>query len=131
MMRKVMYGRRVYPYLMILDREEDKAMRVLLEQRLISFFRLNCWRNSRSSNRFLLCLDNFEKRFLDVGVVNYWSVVYYILFADSFKVDFLGWGIHLKVLNPCCSLASMYISINTKVGRDGRVAGAGLPSLKA
>ena len=122
----------VYPYLVILDWKEDKAVRILLEQRLIGFLRLNCWRNDRNSYSLFFRLADFEKGILDVKIVGYWRVVGYILFPDSLEVEFFSWRVHLEVLDSRGSLARECVSIDTKGGgRVHSVAGDCIPSLKA
>lgn len=116
---------------MIFDREENEAVRVLLEERFIGFFGLDCWRNDRSSYRFLVHLDGFEKRVLDVEVVDGWSVLCYVLFPNSFEAEFLSWRVHLEVLNSRGSLSRECVSIDGEVGYKHSVARDRIPSLKA
>jgi hypothetical protein len=82
--------------LMVLDREENKALRVLLEKWLISFLWLDCWCNCYNCDGLL-----------DFDGVNDWRVGIegYVLLADGLEVELLGRRVtHLQALNGRCSL---------------------------
>jgi hypothetical protein len=90
--------------LVVLDREEHEALRVLLEKWLISFFWLD-----RGCNCYncLLCLDLLDDGFLDLDVVNDWRVGIegYVLLVNDLEVELLGRRVtHLQALNGRCSL---------------------------
>jgi hypothetical protein len=80
----------------VLNREQDKALRVLLEKGLIGLFRLNCWRN----NNGLLCLD-FLDGLLDLDLDDWRvGVERRVLLASSLELQLLGRRLaHLKPLN--------------------------------
>lgn len=81
---------------MVLDWEQDKALRVLLEKGLIGLFRLNCWRN----NNGFLYLD-FLDGLLDLDLDNRRvGVKRHVLLASSLELELLGRRLaHLKTLN--------------------------------
>lgn len=74
---------------MVLDREEHKALRVLLEKWLISFLWLDC--RSDYCER-LFCLDLLDNGLLDLDVVNDWRVGIEgnVLLVESLEVELLG-----------------------------------------
>jgi len=90
--------------LMVLDREENKALRVLLEKWLISFLWLDCWCNCCYC---LLCLHFLDDGLLDFDGVNDWRVGIegYVLLADGLEVELIGRRVtHIQALNGRCSL---------------------------
>jgi hypothetical protein len=77
---------------MVLDGEQDKSVRVLLKQRLISLNSLDVKSSLRRLSR-LLC-SGLGGRHVDYGVRDG-----SVLFAGSFKIELLDGGIiHLEVL---------------------------------
>ncbi len=91
-------------HLMVLDWEQNEALRVLLEKWLISFLWLDCWCNCYNC---LLCLHFLDDGLLDFDVVNNWrvSMERYVLLANGFEVKLFGRRVaHLQALNGRCSL---------------------------
>ena len=74
--------------LMVLDWEEHKALRILLQERLVRLLGLNC----RCNDDDLFCLGLFDDEILDFDVVNDRSVGIEgeVLFASSLEVKLLN-----------------------------------------
>lgn len=71
---------------MVLDGKEYEAMWVLLQQGFVCLFHLDGW----CYYRLLFFLNDFEVGLLKVDVINR-SVLWNVLFAESFEVELLRW----------------------------------------
>ena len=99
-------------HLVVSNGEEDEAMRVLSEQRLISFFRLD----RRRDWKLLLGLDDFGDGFHEFEVVDDRGDALHVLLSRSFEAEFLCWGLaHLESVNARGSLREELVSDDTMV----------------